>query len=99
MATAKITRRTLDALVEGGVAGFLSDQDLKDFGLRAAASRSSRLAFLNYADRFASFCVGKGRVAMVQRSLRLQIKPVLRDKCADFPTWRIRCVRCFLPLD
>jgi hypothetical protein len=136
MTTGKITKPTLDALVDGGVAGFLWDQELKGFGLKttangsasyvvqyrlggreaktkrytighgspwtpvtarseaprllirhrpclfpqAAASRSSRFGILDYADRFAGSCVGKGWAAMVQRSLRLHIKPVLRDK-------------------
>jgi hypothetical protein len=60
MATAKITRRTLDALVEGGVAGFLSDQDLKDFGLKASALRSSRLAFFKLCGSFRKFLCRQG---------------------------------------
>jgi integrase len=141
MATGKITKRTLDALVDGGVAGFLWDQELKGFGLKTSASGSASyviqyrlggreaktkrytigthgspwtpasarseasrllilvaqgidpvetdkqrrreavdLAFSNYADRFAASCVGKGWTTLVQRSLRLHIQPVLRDK-------------------
>lgn len=38
------------------------------------------LAFSNYADRFAASCKGKGWTTLVQRSLRLHVKPVLRDK-------------------
>jgi integrase len=38
------------------------------------------LAFSNYADRFASSCKGRGWKNLVVRSLRLHIKPVLRDK-------------------
>ncbi|EIZ78420.1 hypothetical protein WSK_3039 [Novosphingobium sp. Rr 2-17] len=41
MATGKITKRTLDALVDGGVAGFLWDHELKDFGLKATAGGSA----------------------------------------------------------
>lgn len=141
MATGKITKRTLDALVDGGVAGFLWDEDLKGFGLKTtshgsasyvvqyrlggreaktkrytigshgspwtpatARGEASRLlilvaqgidpvesdkqrrreavdlAFSNYADRFSASCVGKGWTTLVQRSLRLHINPVLRDK-------------------
>lgn len=38
------------------------------------------LAFSNYADRFAGSCTGKGWTTLVKRSLRLHIKPALRDK-------------------
>jgi Arm DNA-binding domain len=38
------------------------------------------LAFSNYADHFAKSCKGKGWSIFVKRSLRLHVKPVLRDK-------------------
>lgn len=38
------------------------------------------LAFSNYADRFGDACKGKGWKTLVQRSLRLHIKPVLGSK-------------------
>ena len=38
------------------------------------------LAFSNYADRFGASCKGNGWKTLVQRSLRLHVKPVLRDK-------------------
>lgn len=38
------------------------------------------LAFSNYADRFGSSCKGSGWKTLAQRSLRLHVKPVLRDK-------------------
>ncbi|MGW8203696.1 tyrosine-type recombinase/integrase [Sphingomonas bisphenolicum] len=141
MATGRITKRTLDALMANSVAGFLWDEDLKGFGLKissggtasyvvqyrmggreaktkrytigghgspwtpaTAREEASRmlmlvaqgvdpvesdkqrrreavdLAFSNYADRFAGSCKGKGWTTLVKRSLRLHIKPVLRDK-------------------
>ena len=147
MATGKITKRTLDALLANAVAGFLWDEDLKGFGLRITAAgaasyvvqyrmggreaKSRRftigshgspwtpataraeatrllmlvaqgidpvesdkqrrreavdLAFSNYADRFAASCKGKGWRTLVNRSLRLHIKPVLRDKALPLIT-------------
>jgi len=141
MATGKITKRTLDALQAGAIAGFLWDEDLKGFGVKTSAngaasyvvqyrlggreaktrrytigghgspwtpatarSEAARLlmlvaqgldpaesdkqrrreavdlAFSNYADRFAGSCRGRGWRTLVNRSLRLHIKPVLRDK-------------------
>jgi integrase len=38
------------------------------------------LAFSNYADHFGKACKGRGWKTLVQRSLRLHVKPVLRDK-------------------
>jgi hypothetical protein len=38
------------------------------------------LAFSNYADHFGKACKGRGWKTLVQRSLRLHLKPVLRDK-------------------
>lgn len=37
------------------------------------------LAFSNYADRFSGSCKGKGWATLVKRSLRLHVKPVLRN--------------------
>jgi len=41
MTAGKITKRTLDALVEGSVAGFLWDQELKGFGLKTTVNGSA----------------------------------------------------------
>ena len=55
-------------------------------GLDPVASDKQRrreavdLAFSNYADRFAAACKGRGWVTLVKRSLRLHVKPVIRDK-------------------
>ena len=38
------------------------------------------LAFGNYADRFQKACVGKGWRVLVERSLRIHVKPVLGTK-------------------
>ncbi|CAN5618962.1 site-specific integrase [soil metagenome] len=38
------------------------------------------LAFSNYADHFGKGCKGRGWKTLVQRSLRLHVKPVLREK-------------------
>ena len=38
------------------------------------------LAFANYAHRFATACVGKGWKILVERSLRIHVKPVLGQK-------------------
>jgi hypothetical protein len=38
------------------------------------------LAFSKYADHFAKSCTGKGWTTLVHRSLRLHVKPVLKDK-------------------
>jgi integrase len=38
------------------------------------------LAFANYAHRFATACVGKGWKVLVERSLRIHVKPVLGQK-------------------
>ncbi len=38
------------------------------------------LAFGNYADRFQKFCVGSGWRILVERSLRIHVKPVLGVK-------------------
>lgn len=155
MATGKITKRTLDALLANAVAGFLWDEDLKGFGLRITAAgaasyvvqyrmggreaKSRRftigshgspwtpataraeatrllilvaqgidpvesdkqrrreavdLAFSNYADHFAKSCKGKGWSILVKRSLRLHVKPVLRDKALPAIT-RIDIVAVF----
>ncbi|MCW3838143.1 tyrosine-type recombinase/integrase [Sphingomonas canadensis] len=141
MATGKITKRTVDALLANAVTGFLWDEDLKGFGLKITSAGSASyvvqyrmggreaktrrytigghgspwtpstareeaarmlflvaqgkdpveadkqrrreavdLAFSNYADRFAASCRGKGWTTLVKRSLRLHVKPVLRDK-------------------
>jgi len=141
MATGKVTKRSVDALLDASIAGFLWDDDLKGFGVRILSSsaasyiiqyrmggREARtrrytigshgspwtpmtarteaarllmlvaqgtdpvaaeqqrrreavdLAFSNYADHFAKFCKGAGWITLVQRSLRLHIKPALRDK-------------------
>jgi hypothetical protein len=37
MATGKITKRTVDALLTAAVEGFLWDEDLKGFGLKTTA--------------------------------------------------------------
>lgn len=155
MATGKITKRTLDALLANAEAGFLWDEDLKGFGLRITAAgaaayvvqyrmggreaKSRRftigshgspwtpataraeatrllilvaqgidpvesdkqrrreavdLAFSNYADHFATSCKGKGWSVLVKRSLRLHVKPVLRDKALPAIT-RIDIVAVF----
>ncbi|WP_235522965.1 tyrosine-type recombinase/integrase [Novosphingobium sp. Leaf2] len=44
------------------------------------------LAFSNYADHFGKACKGRGWKTLVQRSLRLHVQPVLRDK--PLPTIR-----------
>lgn len=141
MATGKITKRTLDALLAAAVDGFLWDEDLRGFGLKTTSRGSASyvvqyrmggreaktrrytigthgspwapatareeagrllllvaqgidpvesdkqrrreavdLAFSNYADRFIGSCKGKGWTTLVTRSLRLHIKPVLKDK-------------------
>lgn len=141
MATGRITKRTIDALLASKLAGFVWDEDLKGFGVKTtpngsasyvvqyrmggresktrrytigghgspwtsttARDEASRmlmlvaqgidpveadkkrrreavdLAFRAYADRFASSCKGKGWSALVDRSLRIHVKPVLRDK-------------------
>ncbi|HUD90300.1 hypothetical protein [Sphingobium sp.] len=41
MAPGKITKRTLDALIDEGVAGFLWDQELKGFGLKTTTGGST----------------------------------------------------------
>lgn len=41
MATGKVTKRTLDALLAGGVSGFLWDEDLKGFGVKIGATGSA----------------------------------------------------------
>jgi integrase len=41
MATGRITKRTLDALLANGVAGFLWDDDLKGFGVKTTALASA----------------------------------------------------------
>lgn len=41
MATGKITKRTLDAMLANGVAGFLWDEDLKGFGAKTGSSGSA----------------------------------------------------------
>lgn len=51
----------------------------------AEAARQRRreavdLAFSNFADRFLKACKGAGWRRLVERSLRLHVKPVLRDK-------------------
>lgn len=155
MATGKITKRTVDALLSATVEGLLWDEDLKGFGLKTtsrgaasyvvqyrmggreaktrrytlgahgspwtattareeasrllllvaqgidpAASEKQRrreavdLAFSNYADRFSAACVGKGWTTLVSRSLRLHIKPILRDKALPAIT-RIDVVEMF----
>lgn len=141
MATGKIIKRTVDALISAGVADFLWDDALKGFGLKilpsgratyvlqyrmggaeaksrrytigahgspwtpttarmeaerlsiliaqgidpAEAARQQRreavdLAFSNFADRFHKSCKGTGWRRLVEQSLRLHVKPVLRDK-------------------
>jgi integrase len=141
MASGKITKRTIDALIANRSEGFLWDDGIKGFGAKCTKSgavsyilqfrmggRESRtrrytigahgspwtpatareealrlsllihqgldpvesdkqrrreavdLAFGNYADRFQKACVGKGWVKLVERSLRLYIKPVLGNK-------------------
>ncbi len=52
------------------------------------------LAFSNYADHFAKSCKGKGWSILVKRSLRLHVKPVLRDKALPAIT-RIDIVAVF----
>jgi len=72
MATGRITKRTLDALLSAGVDGFIWDEDLRGFGLKTTSRGSASyvvqyriggreavdLAFSNYADRFAASCKG-----------------------------------------
>lgn len=41
MATGRITKRTLDALLANGVTGFLWDEDLKGFGVKTTAQGSA----------------------------------------------------------
>lgn len=41
MATGRITKRTLDALLANGVAGFLWDEDLKGFGVKTSSNASA----------------------------------------------------------
>ena len=52
------------------------------------------LAFSNYSDRFAGACKGKGWRTLVDRSLRLHIKPVLGSKALPTIT-RIDVVEIF----
>jgi len=141
MATGKIIKRTVDALIATAAADFLWDDSLKGFGVKmlssgkatyiiqyrmggaeaksrrytigahgspwtpttarteaerlfiliaqgidpAEAARQRRreavdLAFSNFADRFAKSCKGAGWRRLVDQSLRLHVKPVLRDK-------------------
>ncbi len=141
MASGKITKRTVDALIASGSEGFLWDDGIKGFGAKITKSgavsyilqfrmggREARtrrytigghgspwtpttareeavrlslliaqgvdpvevenqrrreavdLAFDNYADHFERSCVGCGWKLLVERSLRMHAKPVLRFK-------------------
>jgi integrase len=141
MASGKITKRSVDALISTGSEGFLWDDGIKGFGAKITSSgivsyilqfrmggREARtrrykigshgspwtpttarseaerlsmliaqgidpaeaekqrrreavdLAFQNYADRFEKACVGRGWRVLVERSLRIHVKPVLGSK-------------------
>lgn len=71
-ATARAEAERLLLLVAQGVDPVESDKQRR----REAVD----LAFSNYADRFEGSCKGKGWTTLVKRSLRLHVKPVLRDK-------------------
>jgi integrase len=71
-ATARAEAERLLLMVATGVDPVAADQQRR----REAVD----LAFSKYADHFATACTGKGWTALVVRSLRLHVKPVLRDK-------------------
>lgn len=71
-ATARAEAERLLLLVAQGIDPVESDKQRR----REAVD----LAFSNYADRFEGSCKGKGWTTLVKRSLRLHVKPVLRDK-------------------
>jgi len=71
-ATARVEAERLLLMVATGVDPVAADQQRR----REAVD----LAFSKYADHFATACTGKGWTTLVTRSLRLHVKPVLRDK-------------------
>jgi integrase len=71
-ATARTEAERLLLLIGQGVDPVEADQKRR----REAVD----LAFSNYADRFAASCKGKGWRLLVERSLRLHLKPILASK-------------------
>jgi len=71
-ATARTEAERLSLLIGQGVDPVEADKKRR----REAVD----LAFSNYADRFAASCKGKGWRLLVERSLRLHLKPILTSK-------------------